>query len=161
MRGTRTMGWLCLFVGFATLAVFVSAADLGNTTALVGVIFVAYGFALATAPNAGGPRVCGKTFLAWGAVHVICGVLALTPFFSMPGATPLLGPIRAVVVGLLWSAYGLSLNRGLPAARSWGWPVVTVLQAGVTPLGLTLLAFAIGFTRYVRGSPEYVSQPAT
>lgn len=85
------------------------------------------------------------------------GILALTGFAQSLSGLPQWEKTKALYLGALWAAFGISILRRDSSAKGRGWPLLAILQGGVTPLAVLLLIPAIAFTRRLRTSGLFES----
>lgn len=149
---TLVIGALSLVFGFVCFFM-ISARD---PRGFIGVLFLAYGITLVSPLSAIAPlRLSAGAFLAWGILNLAAGLLALSGVIQFLAQMPQWEKAKALYVGGFWIAFGITLLRREPVARGRGWPLLAVLQLGVTPVALFLLIPAIVFTVRVRSSAHF------
>ena len=146
--GNLVIGSLSLLFGFVSFFQ-ITARD---PTGWIGVLFVTYAVALLSPPSTTSPlRLCGAVFTGWGGLHLLAGILALTGSAFASGL-PQWQMTKALYLGALWTAFGISILRRDSWAKGRGWPLLAILQGGLTLGAVLLLIPAIAFTRRVRTS---------
>lgn len=147
---SRGFGVLSVIVGLAAVAVWITNQD---QTGLIGILFLGFGISLLTM-GVRAIKAVSVLLVVWGGFHVIVGVLGSFSSIGLSFLPASTGSelAKTVAVGAAWMAWGLSLVRFDTKARSRWWPLVIIPQAGLTPIGLTLLIVAYIFLAGVRQS---------